>query len=206
MTNAKTHANGFRLFIIRRIISVSVETRLPPLRPVTCAWQLSYESTNKLLDTVTISILYITVTAHERNGVSNHIDCLFDSLFRQTKEESIGPLYWHLWYIPALWASTAENVSIIWNHHKLHIFSNLTTLGFWRHGKSARSAVTRRWKLSDGDGGDRICETLQWQRRVPDSKVHGANMESIWGRHDPGGPHVGPMNFVIWGVTTITGV
>ena len=23
-------------------------------------------------------------------------------------------------------------------------------------------------------------------------------MESIWGRQDPGGPHVGPMNFAIW--------
>ena len=32
----------------------------------------------------------------------------------------------------------------------------------------------------------------------PDSKVHGANMGSIWGRQDPGGPHVGPMNFAIW--------
>ena len=31
-----------------------------------------------------------------------------------------------------------------------------------------------------------------------DSKVHGANMGPIWGRQDPGGPHVGPMNFVIW--------
>ena len=34
--------------------------------------------------------------------------------------------------------------------------------------------------------------------RNPDSKVHGANMGPIWGRQDPGGPHVGPMNFVIW--------
>ena len=34
----------------------------------------------------------------------------------------------------------------------------------------------------------------------PDSKVHGANMGPIWGRQDPGGPHVGPMNFVIWAV------
>ena len=34
---------------------------------------------------------------------------------------------------------------------------------------------------------------------VPDSKVHGANIGPIWGRQDPGGPHVGPMNFVIWG-------
>ena len=36
---------------------------------------------------------------------------------------------------------------------------------------------------------------------VPDSKVHGANMGSIWGRQDPGGPHVGPMNLAIWGIT-----
>ena len=25
-----------------------------------------------------------------------------------------------------------------------------------------------------------------------------ANMGPIWGRQDPGGPHVGPMNFAIW--------
>ena len=31
----------------------------------------------------------------------------------------------------------------------------------------------------------------------PDSKVHGANMGPIWGRQDPGEPHVGPMNFAI---------
>ena len=33
---------------------------------------------------------------------------------------------------------------------------------------------------------------------IPDSKVHGANMGPIWGRQDPGGPHVGPMNFAFW--------
>ena len=32
----------------------------------------------------------------------------------------------------------------------------------------------------------------------PDNKVHGANVGPIWGRQDPGGPHVGAMNFVIW--------
>ena len=31
----------------------------------------------------------------------------------------------------------------------------------------------------------------------PDSKVHVANMGPIWGRQDPGGPHVGPMNFAV---------
>ena len=34
---------------------------------------------------------------------------------------------------------------------------------------------------------------------VPDSKVHEANMGPIWGRQDPDGPHVGPMNLDIWG-------
>ena len=33
---------------------------------------------------------------------------------------------------------------------------------------------------------------------IPDSKVHGANMGPIWGRQDPDGPHVGPMNLAIW--------
>ena len=33
---------------------------------------------------------------------------------------------------------------------------------------------------------------------IPNSKIHGANMEPIWGRQDPGGPHVGPMSLVIW--------
>ena len=32
----------------------------------------------------------------------------------------------------------------------------------------------------------------------PDSKAHGANMGPIWGRQDPDGPYVSPMNFAIW--------
>ena len=30
------------------------------------------------------------------------------------------------------------------------------------------------------------------------SKVHGANMGSIWVRENPGGLHGGPMNFAMW--------
>ena len=39
---------------------------------------------------------------------------------------------------------------------------------------------------------------VQMNESNPDSKVHGANMGPIWGRQDPGGPHVGPMIFAIW--------
>ena len=31
----------------------------------------------------------------------------------------------------------------------------------------------------------------------PDNKVYGANMGPVWGKQNPGGPHVGPMNFAI---------
>ena len=40
----------------------------------------------------------------------------------------------------------------------------------------------------------------------PDSKVLGVNMGSIWGRQNPGGPQVGPMNFAIWVVRKMTAI
>ena len=48
---------------------------------------------------------------------------------------------------------------------------------------------SRRWR-----------QFLAWwpHHHFLDNKVHGANMGPIWGRQDPGGPHVGPMNFDIW--------
>ena len=33
-----------------------------------------------------------------------------------------------------------------------------------------------------------------------DSKVHGANIGPIWGRQDPGGPMLAPMNLAIWAI------
>ena len=62
-------------------------------------------------------------------------------------------------------------------------------------------------------GSEKFSNALQWRiwrldhRAIrmlveklinPDSKVRGAHMGPIWGRQDPGGTHVGPMNFVIW--------
>ena len=39
---------------------------------------------------------------------------------------------------------------------------------------------------------------------IPDSKVHAANMGPIWGRQDPGGPSVGPMNLAIWAAACLS--
>ena len=38
----------------------------------------------------------------------------------------------------------------------------------------------------------------QSDQLYPDNKVHGGIMGPIWGRQDPGEPHVDPMNFDIW--------
>ena len=39
--------------------------------------------------------------------------------------------------------------------------------------------------------------------KVPESKVHGAKMGPIWGRQDPGRPHVGHVNLAIWGTQVL---
>ena len=44
---------------------------------------------------------------------------------------------------------------------------------------------------------------IQCKHGYRDSKVHVANMGPIWGRQDPGGPVVDPMNFVIWLITSL---
>ena len=42
------------------------------------------------------------------------------------------------------------------------------------------------------------CESPFQKDDYPDSKIHEANMGPTWGRQDPEGPHVGPMNLFIW--------
>ena len=49
---------------------------------------------------------------------------------------------------------------------------------------------------------DESLNGIQFTVLCPDIKVHGANMGPIWGRQDPGGPHVGPMDLAIWGSWT----
>ena len=46
----------------------------------------------------------------------------------------------------------------------------------------------------------RVISTTALGCGIAGSKVHGTNMGPIWGRQDPGGPHVVPMNLVVWDV------
>ena len=44
----------------------------------------------------------------------------------------------------------------------------------------------------------KLRQSIWIQNMAPDSKYHRADMGPIWGRQDPGGPHVSPMNLAIW--------
>ena len=77
------------------------------------------------------------------------------------------------------------------------------------HGHAQLGCI---WMHVDSDQSHTVCIPYIWENTVfiqdqkkpapenayPDSKVHGANMGPDWGRQDPGGPHVCPMNPVIW--------
>ena len=65
--------------------------------------------------------------------------------------------------------------------------------------KSMSCSCNQRWRIYDAVcSGSIVLIAIVGNDGCPDSKVHGANMGSIWGRHDPCGPLVGPMNIVIW--------
>ena len=57
---------------------------------------------------------------------------------------------------------------------------------------------TQRERIIEGNHLTYMFDMLYYTNDIPDSKVHEANMEPIWGRQDPDGPDVGPMNFAIW--------
>ena len=73
-----------------------------------------------------------------------------------------------------------------------------------RHALIWTKADVINWCIYAVLGGDELkvwstinhyCCPRGWD---PDSKVPETNMGPIWGRQDPGGPHVGPMNFAMW--------
>ena len=70
-----------------------------------------------------------------------------------------------------------------WYKHK-----NDTRVGAWAILPAISTYITVFLKRHSAQIG---------KQHNPDSKVHGANMGPIWGRQDPGGPHVGPMNLAI---------
>ena len=85
--------------------------------------------------------------------------------------DGIGGLAYSIFYFAAYWSRQPR------------VFQPLSRSCLMKQSLLCRDLLEVRW--------------LQIQC-YPDSNVHGANMGPIWGRQDPGGPHVGPMKLAIW--------
>ena len=124
-------------------------------------------------------------------------------------------VYWHIWIVKSVWGqqklgnSRANLFRDKWNYlHSLPYHQFLDV-------KSARFSIIKTRKTIKSIS---LLQQMTWQakdpvlfyprrwhsfweilrpqhNKDPDSKVHGANMGP---RQDPGGPHVCPMNFIIW--------
>ena len=62
----------------------------------------------------------------------------------------------------------------------------------WCRGDCVRKPARYMAHLHTGD------HRMACRSAIHEIKVLGANMWPIWGRQDPVGPHVSPMNFAIW--------
>ena len=85
------------------------------------------------------------------------------------------------WCITSVWVATISNNTIVACRHGIFDFKD--TFG-------SLCSYVNSWH----------CDNIPFKRvnqQSPDCKVHDANMGPIWGRQEPGGPHVGPMNFAI---------
>ena len=77
---------------------------------------------------------------------------------------------------------------------KIKLSKTSERLSYLHNGTDAGKIFVRNSPLGMTCSYPSIAQTHKYL----DSKVHGANMGPIWGRKDPDGPHVGPINFVIW--------
>ena len=80
----------------------------------------------------------------------------------------------------------------------------------WRHGNGLDEYTEsvpislslhqphKKWDVAICMPSDHLRSPTHSKEGYPDSKINGTNMGPIWGRQDPDGPHVGPMNFAIW--------
>ena len=99
-----------------------------------------------------------------------------------------------------------KNVKCSYPPYSLYVFTGyfhlntmpyaLSCLHIWTEGQVAASTDSILILCFWGPCGFIACPKAH-----PDSKVHWAHMGPTWGRQDPGGPHVGPMNLAIWAYT-----
>ena len=111
-----------------------------------------------------------------------NIGCAIDIIVLQRRGE------WHV--------SSAYFVFMGPASHPLVQIKGQASMSYPTYDRFVRVYPIKRMMISRHGNVSRITGPLWGQ--PPLTKVHEANMGPIWGRQDPGGSHVGPMNFDIW--------
>ena len=148
-----------------------------------------------------ISWLGLSSLCPEDNPVSNlHLGTHFNKNITVTS-------WWVQWHLksPALWllaqpftqAQIKENIKA---PHHWPLCREFTGDQWIPHTKGQYRGRCFHLMTSSWNHSYSMEDAAAWATpwATPDSKVHGANMGPIWGRLDPGGPHVGPMNLAFW--------
>ena len=107
--------------------------------------------------------------------------------------------FWDIRVAGDLRSHDADLTPLNCNEGKLHC----RTPRIWKNSGSADVFsvlfISKRWEISLINYASNYWHLpVDEGRLLPANKVHRANMVPIWGRQDPVGPHVGPMNLVIW--------
>ena len=158
-------------------------------------------------------------------GVGNLVFvCLeIHTLFYSDEECRPPGLFYPRWFqlvfllVQTFFLFKHTNVSTPWWSHQMETFSALLAFVRVIHRWPVNSSHKGQWRgalmfslicawtetgANNGDAADfrryRVYfDVIVMQEGYPDRKVHGACMGPTWGRQDPGGPHVGPMNLAI---------
>ena len=106
----------------------------------------------------------------------------FDVFFDLRLNRRLSKQWWG-WWFEMLWCP-------LWRHCNVScIFSKASANEDRRY---ACNAFSQQLKPCSAP----VCSPYH-QTTIPENKVNGANMGLIWGRQEPGGPHVGPMKLAI---------
>ena len=105
--------------------------------------------------------------------------------------------YWIVGYVTGVCVCGGGGVKFVWVVISIRLQYTIESMHIVNWRLKVTFTFAHSWEDQDWDLENCIFS-------FPDSKVHGAHIGPIWDRQDPGGPHVGPMNFVIWVTIYIT--
>ena len=96
------------------------------------------------------------------------------------------------------WFGSEQATGLIWTNDGLFCWNLYASLGF--NELKDVDQMDRHQTKRNHDKARTTCRIIWKHTKYPNSKVHKANMRPTWVRQDPGGPHVGHMNLVIWAI------